>query len=1210
MRHDKRIRFAYSVRGALLATALFLTLHPTALAQSDRGTITGTVLDASGASVPAAVTIINAATGVEYSTVATSTGNYSAPSLPAGRYNLKASAPGFSQYVQEGITVQVSQSARVDIVLQIGGVTDRVTVTADAVLLKTEGADQSQTVSGDQINRLPLTTGGNGLYGTRNPLAALDLAPGANNTTGTNFVFRVNGVTNNAKFLLDGQDISLLGMASSHLSESHPSTEAVQEVTLLSSNFAAEFGQVQGGLVSFTTRSGTNRLHGGGYDYLMNEALNAGRPFTSDGNGHLIRPRQRNNNYGFTVGGPVWLPKLYNGKNRTFFFFAIDQFLQRATVTGAALTVPTDAYRTGDFSAALTGRLLGTDPLGRAIMENTIYDPRSNKPAPNGSIVRDPFPDNKIPANLISPVAQKIQALIPRASLPGVVQNLALNDKTYTLTTLPSFKIDHQVNEKLKINFYFGDWINYTAKSTGDGLPEPISNAREFRTHTPSFRLNADYTVTPRILIHAGVGEIRYWHIDSGPEATRTYDAVGKLGLIGGLGNPTGFPSIGGLSSPQGGIASTMGWTVATLPRLDDHPTAVLNGSMVRGNHTYKAGGEWWRDFDGSKSGVTAGSYTFSGAQTGLPYLQTTSIGGGSVGFPYASFLLGNANASSIRNRSETLRRKTGVGVYIQDTWKVTRRLTLDYGIRYDRQDASREQHDRSASLDRYAPNAAAGGLPGATMYEGYGPKKCNCLFGSTFNKGFAPRVGVAFQINSKTVLRAGWGFVYGRTTATNTGGSTIGSGFNTLNFTTNTYGDPAVTFATGMVYDPSLLYVASYDPAIQPQPGTITSAPNWVDDTSGRPGRINQWNVSLQREVLKDLTIEAAYVGSRGSHISGGLTQFNALTIEALKAKGFDITNAADRTVLNSPWNSTAAQARGIKAPYAGYPTGLTVAQTLRPYPQFGNLGATGQQRANSWYDALQSKLTQRFSHGLTGSASFTWQKELELGNGPTNDSFNIRNNKNISGSSQPFALAIGLSYETPAVTSHKVVRAVVRGWTIGSFFRFSSGLPIPTPSANNNLSNYLFQSTRQNRVAGVPLFLKGLDCHCIDPNKDFVLNKDAWADPAQGTWGVGAAYYNDYRFQRHPREQIGIGRLFSIREAMSLEVRMELFNVFNRAQMADPTATNPQGAQQRNSLGVPTAGFGFINSQSPGNASVIDNPTNLGGNPRQGQLLVRFRF
>ncbi len=204
----------------------------------------------------------------------------------------------------------------------------------------------------------------------------------------------------------------------------------------------------------------------------------------------------------------------------------------------------------------------------------------------------------------------------------------------------------------------------------------------------------------------------------------------------------------------------------------------------------------------------------------------------------------------------------------------------------------------------------------------------------------------------------------------------------------------------------------------------------------------------------------------------------------------------------------------------------------------------------------------------------------------------------------------AIGLSYATPALGSSKVLRAVSRNWTIGSYFRYASGLPIQTPGANNNLNQYVFQSTRQNRIPGVPLFLKDLDCHCIDPDKDFVLNKAAWQDPAQGTWGDGAAFYNDYRFQRHPQERIGIGRVFDFwREGMSLEIRAELFNVFNRAQMADPVSTNPQGAQIVTG-GFARGGFGWINSQSPGNASVIDNPTNLGGNPRQGQLLLRSKF
>jgi hypothetical protein len=408
------------------------------------------------------------------------------------------------------------------------------------------------------------------------------------------------------------------------------------------------------------------------------------------------------------------------------------------------------------------------------------------------------------------------------------------------------------------------------------------------------------------------------------------------------------------------------------------------------------------------------------------------------------------------------------------------------------------------------------------------------------------------------------------------------------------------------------------------------------LDDTGGRPPRINQWNISLQREVLRNLVVEAAYVGNRSSHIggstalsgqSGGNTiMLNALSPQMLLRKGFDITNAADRAILTSQWNSAAAQARGIRAPYAGYPNGLTVAQVLRPYPQFGNIGNMWSMRGHSWYDALQSKVTKRFSKGLTTIASFTWQKELEYGVGVTNDVFNTAVNKQYSSYSQPFVLSVGLSYEMAAVGPNRLVRSVVRNWTIGAFFKDASGVPILSPIAQNNLNLLLFQSstapqsgttnassssgTFANRVPGQPLFLKNLNCHCIDPNNDLVLNPAAWSDPAPGTFGTAAAYYNDYRFQRHPAEQLGIGRIFRLRERISIEARVEFFNVMNRLQMADPAFQNALATSRRNAAGALTAGFGWINALSPGNASVIDNRTDLGGNPRQGQFLVRLRF
>ncbi|HKD04348.1 MAG TPA: TonB-dependent receptor [Bryobacteraceae bacterium] len=1219
----------------VLAYALSMTALP-ALAQSDRGTITGTVSDPAGAVVPsAAVNVTNAATGAIYDTVTTGTGNYTLPSLPSGHYNLQVTAQGFSRYVQEGIEVQVAQTARVDVVLKIGQSTDTVTIMADAPLLRTENAEQSQTLNGDDINKLPLTLGGNNLYGTRNPLAGLSLAPGVAQVTGTNFQFRTNGSTDTARFLLDGQDMTTAGMTSQHLSESHPSVEAVSEVTLQSSNFAAEFGQVQGGLVNFTTRSGTNQLHGAAYDYYTNEFMNAGRPFTDDGKGHLIRPRQRNNDYGFSVGGPVWLPKLYNGKNKTFFFFNFDQFRNKSTVSGSAATVPTAAYRQGDFSGALTGRTL-TDSQGRQYQENAIFDPASNTTV-NGQVVRTQFVGNVIPTSRLDPVALKIQALIPMPTSPGNTNNLAVVDEVASTTTLPSLKFDQNIGERNKISFFWTEWINNVPKSTGDGIPFPISNTRQFITHSNTERLTFDRTITPTLLLHLGVGYLRYAHVDSSPDISQNYDAPGKLGFVGGVKNAngnTGFPGMTGLSAPQGGFlsgnGSSIGWTNG-VNDWDDKPTATGSVSLVRGNHTYKAGGEWHKDIWTFRNLVGASSNAFSAAETAQPYLNTTNIGGGSIGFPYASFLLGAADSGSVHPVSDPQVRKWAWSMYVQDTWKITRKITLDYGVRWDYQTGWHEIHDRSSSFAAGVPNPAAGNLLGATAYEGSGAGHCNCSFTNTYPYAIGPRLGLAWQVNSKTVVRAGWGLVYGQTPVLNYfTTATVGVGFNTLTFANSTglFGDPAYYLKDGLSYNPAALYAATYDPGVRPQPGTINSPPSYLSPQGGRPPRINQWNIALQREVLPNLSLEAAYVANRSVWILANNTvELNALSPQMVAARGFDITNPTDQAILNGPWTAPAAAARGIKAPYPGYPTSLTAAQTLRPYPQFGNIGVQWMDNGDSWYDALQMKLTKRYSRGLQVVSSFSWQKETEYGINVPNNVYNVPVNKTISAYSQPLNFAIGFDYQTPALHLNRFVKAVLRDWTFGGFLSYSSGLPIESPIGQNNLQTLLFQAnntsissgqnsstsasgTFMNRVPGQPLFLKDLNCHCIDPNKDFVLNPAAWSNPAPGTFGTAAAYYNDYRYQRHPIEQLSFGRLFRIREQMSLQLRIEFFNAFNRANMADPISVNALATQSRNSAGVPTAGFGYINSQSLGNGSTLNNNTGLGGNPRQGQLLLRFQF
>ena len=1213
-----------TMHSAIWLAVPVLLLPALVLAQSDRGTITGTVADPVGAMVPSAkVVATRVETGAVYQTATTSTGNYTIPSLPVGTYDVSVESPGFVKYIQQGISVQTVQIARVDVVLKVGSASESVTVNADAPLLRTENAEQSQTVSGDQVNNLPLTYAGNGL---RNPTAFTVLQSGANVTydAGSNFEVRVNGVPQGIfRTLMDGQDITS-GIDPTHLSEGHPSMEALQQVTLQTSNYAAEFGQVAGGLFNFTSRSGTNQFHGSAYEYWVNEVLNAGQAFTNNGSGGLVRPKDRNNNFGFSVGGPVWIPKVYNGKDKTFFFFNYEEYKTTQGFAGVLGTVPTAAYRQGDFSSALTGRSLGTDPLGRNIAENMIYDPATTRTV-SGQVVRDPFPGNAIPQSRIDPVAAKIQALIPNPTGPGNINNFLESDTLPTTNSIPSLKVDHYLSPKTKLSFYWGEWKNDIPKNFGDGLPSPISSSRFYKTRTNTYRFSIDETLTPTFLVHVGVGEMRYDHFDSAPISTLTYGADTKLGLKGASTSPAPFPVISIAGNPQGGFFPSAGAPGAGSngvmgptnagEYLNDNPTVTISATWVRGNHTYKAGAEGrkniWSDLN---NGGRGGNYNFSSAETGLPYLQLTSLNGGSVGFSYASFLLGAVDSATVNSGQQPQMRKSAYGLFIQDTWKITRKLTLDYGLRWDYQTALHEIHNRFSEFGPSTPNPSVGGLSGAVVYEGSGARRCNCSFTHAYPYALGPRLGVAYQIDSKTVLRAGWGLIYGATPGVQymSGSPMIGTGWNSINFTSASFGTAPVTLSQGLQYDASQLTNASLDAGIRPSPGQLNPPSYYLDPNAGRAPRINQWNISLQRQVTPNLVVEAAYVGNRGVWLQAdNMSDLNGLTNQRLATVGLNLNNAADRSLLTSPMNSPQVIARGFTAPYAGFPMGATLAQALRPFPQFTNINVKWAPVGNSWYDALQTKVTKRFSHGLELTGAFAYQKELNLGSMGgvgwmseyENDVYNRGINKWISSQSQPVEFSTGFSYATPPVTQNKAVRAIARDWTVGGLLRYASGLPIPAPQAQTGLNSLLLRNvgagtgTFDIRVPRQPLFLKDPNCHCIDPNKDLVLNPAAWTEPGPGQFG-GQAYYSDYRYQRRPTESLSLGRAFRFRESMSLEIRMEAFNVFNRTEMNNPNGTNALLTPTRDQNGNVVSGFGRI------------NPGSLFSPPREGQLLARFRF
>ncbi|HEV3200720.1 MAG TPA: TonB-dependent receptor [Bryobacteraceae bacterium] len=1182
-----------------------------AFAQSDRGTITGTVSDPQNAMVPQArVSVRNADTAAEYQTITTATGDYTISQLPAGNYQLSVAVPGFKNFVQHGIVVQAAQSERINVTLQVGSNSETVSVTAEATLLKTENAEQAANITADRMNALPLNFAGLGTGNVRDPYVFMNLTPGAAFTvSGITFFVRVNGAPANSETIrVDGQEAdNTIQPGSPH--QTQTSVEAMQEVSVQTSNFAAEYGQVSGGMFNFTMRSGTNQYHGSLYDYFTNEDLNAGIPFTNSGNGHLLRPPTHKNDFGGSAGGPLRIPRLYNGHDKTFFFFNWESYIQRQTVVAGLQTVPTVAMQGGDFSSVLTGQNLATDPLGRTIAANVVYDPATNTPV-NGQTVRNPFPGNIIPMSRMDPVALKLQALLPQPQTSGNTNNFNQVYANPRTQWIPSIKVDHSFGEKLKASFFWS-WYNDNHYSGQDGLSAPLTATRYIPIRSQTYRLSTDYSLTPTLLIHVGVGELLYHNPDKGLDTVVSFDAPGKLGLVGGLTNQTGatgFPRITGLGSSFGGLSLSLGPTNNSYYRTDK-PTGVLSATLVRRAHTFKAGAEYKKDIYtnfGFNSGF--GNFGFSAAQTGLPSTNGQNLSGGGVGFGYASFLLGLVNSASVANAQDPQMRKQSWGLYVQDNWKVTRKLTLDYGLRWDWQQAPHEIHDLRSMFAPSVPNPSAGGLPGATVYEGPGAGRCNCQFMHPYLYAIGPRLGMAYQITPKTVIRAGWGLTYGTTAAWNFVGNNpiIGLGSNTYSVGAPSFDEPATTLSNGLHYSLASLYAVSLDPGIKPSAGQLDAPPALIDPNGARPPRINQWNVSLQREVTKDLVVEAAYVGNRGVwETANALDNLNALTPQRLAAYGLDPNLTADRTLLTSTFASGVPQSHGFKLPYTGFPTGQTLQQALRPFPQFSS-SLTPQYApiGNSWYDALQVKATKRFSHGLSGSIAFTWQKELDLGStvqdgtgGSINDAFNRRVNKDISSFSQPFVFVPAFNYEIPGAGSSKLLAAVTKGWQIGGILRYSSGLPIAVPGAQNNLNSVFFQSTFVNRVAGQPLFTKDPNCHCIDPNKDFVLNAAAWSQPAAGQWGTAAAFYNDYRWARRPDEQASLGRIFRFRERMYFQIRAEFFNVFNRTFLNNPTSGNSLALPVTNK-GVPTSGFGYINSGSVAVSS------------RTGQLVARFQF
>jgi len=1203
-------------------------------AQGDRGSITGIVTESTGAGITGAqVTVTNVARGTQNSTVTTGAGNYSIPELAAGQYSVTVVAAGFNELIRNGITVSVGETARVDLTMTVGQATATVSVTADAPLLQTDSPQNNVEVTTTDLNELPINI--TGIGAVRDPMGFAALVPGTI-AGGWNDIHIQGSPATTYRVYMDGlDDTSAVKGAISD--EQQPSVESLGEESLMVNDYSAQYGEAGGGIFNYTSKSGTNKLHGSAFTYLENEDLDAGQPFNYTSGGHKYLPVQRQLDFGGSLGGPVLFPHLYNGRNKTFFFFAYEEYHNAQTLNQGTITVPTTAYRNGDLSSLLLGPIVNSngapvlDCFGNQIMNGAVYDPSTtqtltftNGPcAGTTQTVRNPFPNNNIGApSTWDPVAQKVLTYLPTPSGPTADQltnnypNLQPNNKYQYLT---SVQLDHYIGQKWHFMGYY--IAEYSDKDNAtDGINGVAAQTRWNTTPAPQLYLNADYTTTPNLVLHAGFDFTR--HAAMQDSAVQNFKAS-TLGLNTAANMPGGaantFPVFYGLTVNRQGVPQ-MG--INNAPFIDDNWYNTESAIWVHGRHSFEFGGDFRHQLFGTHNDQSAGFYGFNPNQTSLPSTQGQNLYGASLGDGFASFVLGQLNSASIGNDNIQWFHRMESGLWATDTWKLTNKLTVTYGLRWDLEQMQHEQKNRETQFSPTVANPSAGGLMGGTIYEGNGSGRCNCSFEKFYPWMIQPRLGISYQLTPKTVLHAASGYYSGPQLFMNEEGySNQGFGFNNVTLNSPSYGIAAGQLSNGVPYSAAALTATNFNPGAYPNVGQLNSPPNFIVPNNGRPPRFVQSTIGIEREILNNLTVEGSFIDTRGVWLnSDGLTNTtNELTPSILSSKyGLDVTNPTDFNLLTQPISSAAVAARGFAKPYISFPDGASLAQALRPFPQFSGIGDYYEHNGNWWYDALQIKVTKRLSNGLSGGLGYNWSKNLgTIYAAPNNPTFTTampiqdpsqppKHAKSYENIDQPQMINFYFNYELPrfSFSQNGWRRALFAGWTADGIFHYQSGFPIQTPNSTSTLTSATFgNAVWANRVPGQKLFLHSLNDHGVNPRTTFFLNPAAWTNPAPGTYSTSKPFYGDYRGPRYPSEQLGFGKVIPLKEGMTFSLRADFFNVFNRWAYPNLNNTsNPFQTTQYAGDGSISNGFGFFG----------DGISGAGGNyaPRSGEFIARFQF
>ena len=1168
--------------GLAVLPLVLLCLAASLFAQGERGAITGLVTDATGAAVPRVdVTVTETQTGVESKAVTNDSGLYRIPYLPPGAYRVSATAAGFKTEVMESVDVPVATVVTANLKLEIGAVTQSMEVSAEATHLETSTSELGYSVTAEDYHAWPIDSNDDGQRQIQ--AFIFNSLPG---TIGGSYQGSINGGPQfSHEILIEGMSIGRADIAGD-ADEFEPSVDAISEFTLQTGALSSQYGGGLTAVANFNIKSGTNQFHGTAYDYLVNNALNA-NSFDNNALGVGKSPFNQNS-FGADFGGPVLLPKIYNGRNKTFFFFSYEGDRKRNYTPAALRTLPTTAFRTGDFSALLNPAFTGNPLSGTAITDGdgnpavfgAIYDPHSTTQLPDGSYTRTPFPGNIIPTSDISKVSESILTLapIPNPLLPTMLRNYpgVANQPFFDLNTYTG-KLDHVINGKNRFAVFVNSNERLRYNGAGHGYePIPGSASGYFAIQDilgTMIRATEDWVIGPTFLNHFGFGFNRFKNANS--SASFDQDWPSKIGLQGV--EETTFPLINFTgTSYQGGTLNPLGRNNAGVEPNGSY--IVQNDTTwIHGKHNVRFGVEVRRYYyDQDYRGGTSGTFTFSPDQTADPSALA------STGNAFASFLLGAPYSAGLAESPVNPSSHVwNPAFYVADDWKVSRRLTLNIGLRWDIVGAITEDQGLSSSLGPTTPNPGANGYPGALIFTS---NLHRSSFQNTYWKEFGPRFGFAYQINSRMVLRGGYGIMYSPPIANQFGLANIDGYDGSHNYSASSL-NPVMYWDNG--YPPYNFTLPDLDPTLDNGQG-IAYIPG---DSNHQPYSQN-YTMGFQFLLPKSTTLMASYVGNKGTHLgASGLNDLNQLNPKYL--------SFGDELLDNVSLHPS------IPLPYPSF-TG-TVAQALLPYPQYapGGVSYFFPYFGTSDYNAAQVVVNHRAGKGLSFLVSYAFQKTISLTDsnlyGYTNgsqDVYNRRLERSVAGFDHPQQLKVTWIYELPFGRGRRflnrggVVNQILGGWTATGIQAYQSGDPLSI-DAGIGTGTYLFNvlgDVRANVISGVPLKVPSGAFDYAGGTGQAYLNPAAFAPPPTTPDGVALTLGNsprefgNLRGPWQPMENLGFFKRFPFREGMFLEARCDLINAFNRAGRADPDTT----------LSDPT--FGRI-------LDVADSP-------REVQVALRFTF